>query len=565
VAGNFSADLDYASTGALSLNGGTIRDAALNNASLTLGAVGGGTSLGGNKALVIDGAQPTVTGVTATVADGTYGIGTAITVRVMFSENVFVGGTPQLIMATGTPATTTINYVSGSGSNMLDFSYTVASGNSSPDLDYNSNAALGLNGGSIQDASGNQAILGLANPGAAGSLGGGRAIVIDGIAPSITGIAPASATNVIDTMVSYTLSKNCASGSIVWNRTGGDPDPGSPRNQALTGGELTAGPHNGIVITNNPLLVPGAVYTVQFNCTDAAGNASAAPPSTNVMFAPPGVIWTTATSPSAAPWSSLAFGAGVFVAAASSGNQVIYSSNGTSWTTANLPVTGSWSVMFDGAQFIAVQASSTQAATSPDGITWTARTLPSSANWKAGAAGAGIRVAYAPTSTAALSTPDGITWTARTLPAAATWQAVAFGGSKFVMISSGSSQIATSADGMSWASGNLPTTGSWQGISYGAGKYLVVESGTVNAYTSTDAAVWTAQTLPAAANWKPVAYGANTFAVLGTSSTMAATSVDGVTWSLRTLPVSAAWVALAFGNGKFVAVAGGSTTVIVSP
>lgn len=185
VAGNSSSDLDYASTAALNLNGGTIRDASLNNAVLTLPAPGTAGSLGANKAIVIDGSIPSVTGVTASVADALYGTGSVIGIRVLFSENVFVGGTPQLTLATGSPATTVINYVSGSGTSMLDFQYTVASGNNSGDLDYTNTAALSLNGGSIQDAAGNQAVLTLFAPGAAGSLGGNRSIVIDGVAPMI--------------------------------------------------------------------------------------------------------------------------------------------------------------------------------------------------------------------------------------------------------------------------------------------------------------------------------------------------------------------------------------------
>jgi hypothetical protein len=57
-AGDTSADLDYVSTSALALNGGTIQDAAVNNASLTLVGPGTPGSLGANKALVIDTTAP---------------------------------------------------------------------------------------------------------------------------------------------------------------------------------------------------------------------------------------------------------------------------------------------------------------------------------------------------------------------------------------------------------------------------------------------------------------------------------------------------------------------------
>lgn len=58
--GDVSSDLDYVSTSALALNGGTIRDAALNNATLTLPSPGATNSLGSNKDIVIDAVAPTV-------------------------------------------------------------------------------------------------------------------------------------------------------------------------------------------------------------------------------------------------------------------------------------------------------------------------------------------------------------------------------------------------------------------------------------------------------------------------------------------------------------------------
>ena len=52
----------------------------------------------------------------------------------------------------------------------LNFNYTVSEGESSSDLDYASTSALGLNNGTIKDASGNNATLTLAAPGAATRL-----------------------------------------------------------------------------------------------------------------------------------------------------------------------------------------------------------------------------------------------------------------------------------------------------------------------------------------------------------------------------------------------------------
>ena len=57
-AGDTSADLDYVATNSLALNSGTIKDAANNNATLTLASPAASNSLGANKALIIDTTAP---------------------------------------------------------------------------------------------------------------------------------------------------------------------------------------------------------------------------------------------------------------------------------------------------------------------------------------------------------------------------------------------------------------------------------------------------------------------------------------------------------------------------
>ncbi|WP_415409652.1 FG-GAP-like repeat-containing protein [Synechococcus sp. A10-1-5-9] len=181
--GDTSADLDQLSSTALELNGGSIADAAGNNAILTLAEPGEQGSLGANAALVIDGVVPTVTGVDSTTADGSYGIGDVIDITVALDEVVFVTGTPTLQLETGSTDRKAI-FESGSGSSTLTFRYTVQAGDTSADLDQLSSTALELNGGSIADAAGNNAILTLADPGEQGSLGANAALVIDTTRPT---------------------------------------------------------------------------------------------------------------------------------------------------------------------------------------------------------------------------------------------------------------------------------------------------------------------------------------------------------------------------------------------
>src|SRR5262249_16136218 len=159
-------------------NGGTIKDGAGNSATLTLAVPGAAGSLGANKDIVIDGVVPTTSAVSSPNANGTYKAGDTITISVQFSQTVMLTGTPQLKLETGA-TDEVINYTSGSGTNTLSFSYTVQAGDVSGDLDYLSTAALTLNGGTIKDGAGNPATLTLASPGAAGSLGANKNLVID--------------------------------------------------------------------------------------------------------------------------------------------------------------------------------------------------------------------------------------------------------------------------------------------------------------------------------------------------------------------------------------------------
>ena len=79
--------------------------------------------------------------------------GTVVPIRVTFTKPVTVdktGGTPTLALNAG-PGGTAM-YVSGSGTTVLTFDYTVHPGEMATDLDYTSADALTPNGGAIQYA-----------------------------------------------------------------------------------------------------------------------------------------------------------------------------------------------------------------------------------------------------------------------------------------------------------------------------------------------------------------------------------------------------------------------------
>ncbi len=182
------ADADGIAVGAsIDANGGTIADSTPTNATLTLNSVGSTT------AVLVDAVAPTISSVTSSTTNGTYKIGDTISVQVNFSEVVIVTGGPQLTLETGA-TDRTASYAGGGGTTALTFTYTVQAGDVSADLDYVSTSALALNGGAIKDAAGNNATLTLATPGAANSLAANKALVVDGVRPTL-----ASAITISDT------------------------------------------------------------------------------------------------------------------------------------------------------------------------------------------------------------------------------------------------------------------------------------------------------------------------------------------------------------------------------
>ena len=179
-AGQNAVDLDYVATNSLVLAGALIRDAAGNDATLTLAAPGAANSLGNNKALIVDTSDPSVNKVSATTVDGSYKAGEVIALTVVFSEAVFVvGGPPQLTLTVGS-SDVLVDYTSGSGSDTWVFNYTIAAPQTDTDgIDYKNTSALGLNGGTIRDAAGNDATLALAPLLDPNSLDGNKNLIVD--------------------------------------------------------------------------------------------------------------------------------------------------------------------------------------------------------------------------------------------------------------------------------------------------------------------------------------------------------------------------------------------------
>jgi len=100
--------------------------------------------------------------------------GGTLQVRVRFNEAVDVTGTPQLTVVNDTNSNHTLSYASGSGTNELVFSLTIAGGAAATDagdvLSIGSNA-MSLNSGTVKDA-GTSTNSTITNSGAIGTAAG---------------------------------------------------------------------------------------------------------------------------------------------------------------------------------------------------------------------------------------------------------------------------------------------------------------------------------------------------------------------------------------------------------
>jgi hypothetical protein len=113
-----------------------------------------GQNIADFKAIVIDTTAPTITSVTSSTANGTYGAGTSINVTVNFSEFVtLVGGNLQVTLDTGA----VVSIAPFGPATSATGTYLVAAGQTSADL--NASSPLTLSAGSLRDAAANNCVL----------------------------------------------------------------------------------------------------------------------------------------------------------------------------------------------------------------------------------------------------------------------------------------------------------------------------------------------------------------------------------------------------------------------
>jgi len=150
----------------------------------------------GTSGVKVDGVVPVAASVTAPAAK-TYREGQALVFKVNYSRAVYVNGTPQLTVSIG-GVFRQAAYIGGAGTKILSFRYLVATGDLSVQRVVLGNT-VGLSGGWIRDAVGNNARLTLP---AANTNG----VLVDAVSPTITGLTiPAAGTYKKGQTLSFTV------------------------------------------------------------------------------------------------------------------------------------------------------------------------------------------------------------------------------------------------------------------------------------------------------------------------------------------------------------------------
>ncbi|MBN2160460.1 MAG: hypothetical protein JW807_13785 [Spirochaetes bacterium] len=170
-------------------SGASLVDTAANTThAMTDFSIPGGSNLADNKAIVIDAVQPTITSITSTTDNGTYGINETVNLTINFSKDVVLTGANGMnvtINSTGTVQNIPSFALAGSAQR----TYTVALNDTTSGADLTvTNIQLG-SGSTLLDAYGNSADLTLP---ATQNLANTKDIIIDAVRPTITSITSTS-------------------------------------------------------------------------------------------------------------------------------------------------------------------------------------------------------------------------------------------------------------------------------------------------------------------------------------------------------------------------------------
>ncbi len=282
------------------------------------------------------------------------------------------------------------------------------------------------------------------------------------------------------------------------------------------------------------------------NAGVTVGGLAAASTPGNILRSADGVTWNARSANGDLTWNAVAYGAGLYVAVASTGigNRVMTSPDGVVWTPRTSAADNAWYGVAYSASlglFVAVSDTGTgnRVMTSPDGITWTIRVSASDKAWRAVVWGEAAGVFVATSITGAtfdnvMTSPDGITWTLRTVPVSGSWPSVAYGNGLFVAACITSlTPIMTSPDGINWTARAVAIGGMASGahVVFGNGLFLygMFAGGQFYPYYSTDGITWVIGTNGATAAGV-VGYGSGHWVLFAAAGGNVQISVDGKTW-----------------------------------
>ena len=198
AAGDTDTDGVAVKVNSLALNSGTMKDAAGNTATLTHSAKDGGSSH------TVDTTVPTVSSV-AFLTTGPYNAGDHITVMLDLSESVDITGTPQITFVLGTTEKTAEDTRGNIRTTTLVFKYTIVAGDTDTDGFSVKANSLSLNGGTINDLTGNALTL------THSALAGVSAQAVDTTIPTVSSLAFSSTgpyANSENIDVTLTMSEN---------------------------------------------------------------------------------------------------------------------------------------------------------------------------------------------------------------------------------------------------------------------------------------------------------------------------------------------------------------------
>jgi large repetitive protein len=251
--------------------GSTVAGVVSTAAAVYTDLAGNSGQVGSSASVSIDTGVPTLTSMNITGASGIVSnilnAGDVVQITATFSEAVTVnatGGNPKVVLNIG-GASNSAAYVSGSGTTDLLFNYTVVAGeNDANGLSYGVNA-LQLNGGSIKDSAGNNAVL------TAIARADNAAYKVDTTAPTVS-ISSNKSNLLIGQTANITFSFSEDPGStFVWDGSAGDITLSNGTLSAISGTGLT----RTAIFTPTANLASGnaSIAVTAGSYSDVAGNA----------------------------------------------------------------------------------------------------------------------------------------------------------------------------------------------------------------------------------------------------------------------------------------------------